>query len=480
MREACLIHMDDIATLVCSQKALENLWHLAGAEPAALNTITLSGIDPVLPSSFCIGTAAQASIAAATLAASQMWQLRNNKSQRSYVDMRHAAAEFRSERYLRIDGKPPPELWDAIAGNYLTQNNRWIRLHTNFPAHRDGILELLKCDHDRAAVQKALSGWKAQEMEDEANSRGLLATMMRNRKEWREHEQGRAIDTMAPFTIEQTGDAPPRPLKSSARPLDHIRVLDLTRVIAGPVCGRTLAAHGAEVMAITAKHLPFMAPLVIDNGRGKLSAFLDLRDTQDKSRLIELVGQSDVFIQGYRPGAIASLGFSPEDLKDMRPGIISASLSAYGNHGPWASRRGFDSLVQMATGINAEEADVAGMSGPKTLPCQALDHAAGFILSFAIMIALHRRTMHGGSWHVSTSLAQAGRWIENLGRLEQGLKCPDPDRSDITDYLEVTTSGFGAISAVKPSGILNNSPAFWSKPSMPLGSHPPQWSTKQS
>ncbi len=467
--------MEETPALTSPQQALVDLWQLANGNPDLLNTITLIGTEPALPSSFCIGTAAQASIAAATLAASQVWQLRNNQSQQSHVDMRHAAAEFRSERYLQVNGKPAPELWDAIAGNYQTGDNRWIRLHTNFPAHRDGILELLKCDHDRASVQKALLGWKASDLEDEANARSLLATMMRSRKQWRCHEQGRAVGTMPPFTIEKTGDAPPRLLKPSARPLDNIRVLDLTRVIAGPVCGRTLAAHGAEVMRITAEHLPYMAPLVIDNGRGKLSAFLDLRDTQDKSRLVELVRQSDIFIQGYRPGAIASLGFSPQNLASLRPGIITASLSAYGTHGPWAKRRGFDSLVQMATGINVEEADAAGMTGPKTLPCQALDHAAGFILSFAVMMALHRQATIGGSWHVETSLAQAGRWIENLGRLDQGLNCPDPDRSDIADLLETSPSGFGEISAVKHSGILSGAPAYWSQPSLPLGSNPPHW-----
>jgi len=467
--------MENTPALTSPQQALDGLWRLASGEPTMLNTITLTGSDPVLPSSFCLGTAAQASIGAATLAASQLWQLRNNQSQQCHVDMRHAAAEFRSERYLQVNGKPAPELWDAIAGNYQTGDNRWIRLHTNFPAHRDGILELLKCSHDRASVQKALLGWKASNLEDEANARGLLATMMRSSKQWRAHEQGQAVDNMAPFTIEKTGDAPPRTLKASVRPLDKIRVLDLTRVIAGPVCGRTLAAHGAEVMRITAEHLPSMAPLVIDNGRGKLSAFLDLREAQDKSRLVELVRQSDVFVQGYRPGTLADRGFSPGKLATMRPGIITASLSAYGTHGPWARRRGFDSLVQMATGLNVEEGTAAGMTGPKALPCQALDHAAGLILSFAVMMALHRQVTIGGSWHVETSLAQAGRWVENLGRLDQGLNCPDPDRSNIADLLQTTPSGFGEISAVRHAGILDKSPAYWAQPARPLGSNPPQW-----
>jgi len=338
--------MEETTALTSPQAALYALWQLAEGNPDLLKSISFTGTEPALPSSFCIGTAAQASIGAATLAASQLWQLRNNASQQAHVDMRHAAAEFRSERYLRVDSKPAPDLWDAIAGNYQTRDNRWVRLHTNFPIHRDGMLAILKCDHTRDAVQKALLSWDARDIESEANARGLLATMMRSREEWRTHEQGRILGQMPLFTIEKTGDAPPRHLESAPRPLSNIRVLDLTRVIAGPVCGRTLAAHGADVMRITAKHLPFMAPLMIDNGRGKLSAYLDLRTPQDTAKLAELVRQSDVFVQGYRPGAIASHGFSPEILANMRPGIVTASLSAYGNQGPWAERRGFYSLVQ--------------------------------------------------------------------------------------------------------------------------------------
>lgn len=465
-------------TTTSSKAALQELLTLAQiTDEALLASITLSGNEPVFPSSYCIGTAAQTSIAAATLAASQIWQLRNNKSQRASVDMRHAAIEFRSERYLRIDGNPPPELWDKIAGCYKTSDDRWLRLHTNFPRHREGILELLQCDYDRDAVTQALLTRQAEKFEQEAADNSLLATMMRSREEWQEHPQGKVVSSQALFTIEKIGEAPPTPFAPAARPLSNIKVLDLTRVIAGPVCGRTLAAHGANVMRLTASHLPSMQPLVIDNGRGKRSAHLDLRSQTSKAQLAELVSQSDVFVQGYRPGTIAARGFSPEQLAQKKPGIVSASLSAYGTQGPWAKRRGFDSLVQMASGINHEEARRSGTTDPKVLPCQALDHAAGYILSFAIMCALHRRMTIGGSWHVSTSLAQAGQWIESLGHLPTIPECPDISQEDATPYLMNIPSGFGTLSVVKHAGILSVTPAHWELPSMPLGSHLPQWTT---
>ncbi len=155
-------------------------------------------------------------------------------------------------------------------------------------------------------------------------------------------------------------------------------MLDLTRVIAGPVCGRTLAAHGADVLLVTAAHLPQMGTLVIDNGRGKLSGFVDLRDAAGRETLAALTRDADIFVQGFRPGAIGGHGFTPEQAARLRPGIVYVSLSAYGHAGPWANRRGFDSLVQNANGINHAEAEAAGAAQPKPLPCQAIDHASGY------------------------------------------------------------------------------------------------------
>jgi len=353
--------------------------------------VDLPGAEPVLPSSFAIGTAAQASIAAAALAAAELWRLRTGERQRVRVPMRDAAIEFRSERYLRIDGQPAPELWDKIAGAYRCGDGRWVRLHTNFPHHRDGVLALLRCEHDRAAVERALQGWRAETFETAAAEAGLVVTAMRNFGEWDGHPQGRAVARLPALSIEKIADAPAKGLPAAKRPLGGIRVLDLTRVIAGPVCGRCLAAHGADVMLITAPHLPFMLPLVIDSGRGKLSAQLDLRDEPARRQLRQLIYGADVFVQGYRPGALRALGFGPEEAARLRPGIVYVSLSAYGHLGSWAGRRGFDSLVQTAAGFNASEAEAAGVDQPKPLPAQALDHASGYLMAFGAMTALARR-----------------------------------------------------------------------------------------
>jgi crotonobetainyl-CoA:carnitine CoA-transferase CaiB-like acyl-CoA transferase len=461
------------------RKILADLWRAAGQPEAGLEAVTLTGAEPALPSSFAVGTAAQATVAASALAANELWQLRTGRRQRVSVDMRHAGIEFRSERYLRIDGKPPHEHRDKTVGVYRTGDGRWIRLHTNLPHHRAGTLKLLGADYDRASVQRAIDDWEAFKLEDAAAAAGLVVTATRSFEEWDAHPQGRAVASLPLFGIERIGDAPAEPLPAGDRPLAGIKVLDLTRVIAGPVCGRTLAAHGADVLNITAAHLPAMEALVIDTGRGKLTAQIDLREPAGREKLADLLRQADIFIQGYRPGAIARYGFGAEEAARLRPGIVCVSLCAYGHEGPWAGRRGFDSLVQNANGLNVAEAEAAGASGPnpepRPLPAQAFDHATGFLMAFGAMAALRRRATEGGSWHVRCSLAQTGHWIRNLGRIHGGLAFPNPSFDDVRDLMEDNPSGFGRLTGVRHSAVLSETPARWVRPSMPLGSHSAEW-----
>jgi crotonobetainyl-CoA:carnitine CoA-transferase CaiB-like acyl-CoA transferase len=302
--------------------------------------------------------------------------------------------------------------------------------------------------------------------------------MARSFAEWDAHPQGRAVADIPPLIIERIGDTPPQPLTlEPQRPLAGVRVLELTRAVAGPVAGRSLASHGADVMLITAPHLPSILPLTIDTGRGKLSAHLDLRATTARKALRDLVRHSDIFLQGYRPGAIAGHGFSPEELAELRPGIICVTLSAYGHEGPWRGRRGFDSLVQNANGMNFAEAAAAGEEKPRPLPCQANDHASGYLLAFGAMAALHRRATEGGSWHVRVGLAPTAQWIRNLGRLHDVLSAPDLSPEDIADRLEEIESGFGRLTVVRDAPRMSRTPPAWTRPSVPLGTHTPIWPT---
>jgi len=455
---------------------LGELWRWAGEDLAALDWAQLTGGDPVLPSDFKIATVAAASIAAAGLAAAELWRLRSGRRQHVAVDARAAAAAFRSERYLRVDGRTPPGAWHPVSGFYRAGDERWIQLHCNFPHHREGALRVLGCDGIRDAVTAAVAKRKAAELEDGLAAAGLCAGMVRAPAEWQQHPQARAVATLPLFEIVRIGDAPAEAAGRGERPLSGVRVLDLTRVIAGPVCGRTLAGHGANVLLVTAEHLPAIEVHLMDGGFGKRSARLDLRRADHLEQLRVLMRHADVVCQSYRPGALAARGLSPEDLARLRPGIVYVTLSAYGHVGPWRERRGFDSLVQSVSGIAHEGGVAAGTDGPRHLPAQALDHATGYLAAFGAMVALARRAREGGSYLVRVSLAQTGRWLDRLGRVA-GHGVPDPRVEDVEAFLQTTATPFGVLRHVSPAPILSETPASWARPSVPLGTHAPEWWT---
>jgi crotonobetainyl-CoA:carnitine CoA-transferase CaiB-like acyl-CoA transferase len=245
-------------------------------------------------------------------------------------------------------------------------------------------------------------------------------------------------------------------------------------VIAGPECGRTLASHGADVLLVTSPHLPSLPSLVIDTGLGKLSASLDLRRPGDGDRLRSLIAGADVFSQSYRPGALARLGFGPEEVARLRPGIVYVTLSAYSHAGPWRERRGFETLIQSVSGLAHEQGVAGGLARPQHLPAQVVDHAAGYLAAFGALVALARRAREGGSYLVRVSLAQTGRWIDSLGRVA-GRTAADQTLADVRDLLAERDSPFGRLSHVVPAARLSETPASWSRPPVPLGTHEPVW-----
>ena len=469
-----------------SKNILERLWQSLGLPPEALQNALLTGADPVLPSSFAVGAAAQTTIAAAALAACELGYLRGLPRQKVCVNMQHAALECVGWFSLNEE---VPELWDKLSGLYRCRDG-WARIHANFEHHRNGALRLLGLDPataERGDVEREMRMRSAFEFETAVAEAGLVATALRSFDEWDATLQGMAIAAQPLFTIEPIGsarDVPPLSLASckGQHPLHGVRVLDLTRILAGPVAGRTLAAYGADVMLINSPHLPNIGSIA-ETSRGKLSAHADLRTATGRETLNQLLAGVNVFIQGYRPQGLAVLGFGPRDVAACRPGIVYASLSAYGASGPWATRRGFDSLVQTAMGFNDAEGkayrgecdecgDQDAGSKPKPLPMQILDHATGYLLACGISVALVRQQQEGGSWHVKVSLAQTAHWLRSLGRIQNGFNVVAPDAET---FLETSPSGFGKLTAIRHSAQLAHTPAVWTRPSMPPGSHAAVW-----
>ncbi|MAY67058.1 MAG: carnitine dehydratase [Rhodospirillaceae bacterium] len=459
-----------------SQQALAEILDAVSWEGRASDTLAFSGDDPQLPSTFRLATAGAAVLGAVGLAADALWRLKTGRTQDIAVDLRAAALAMRSNRHVRVGTAGFGAAWADISGLYRCADGRWVQLHCNYPWLAEGILDILGCSSDRAAVTAALGTWDAAAFEAAVAERNLCAFMVRSKDEWAAHPQGEAVAGLPLMSIEKIGDAPAEPMPTGDRPLSGIRALELVRVIAGPVCGRTLAEHGAQVMRIGRPDRPDDDSLLRDTGHGKLAANLDLRDPGAPDTLDALIKQADVVTQGHRPGTLAGRGLAPERLADLRPGIVFVSLSAWGHEGPWAHRRGFDSLAQCAMGIAAEH---GGLDTPRHLPAQALDYVSGYLAAFGAMEALRRRATIGGSWLVRLSLAQSGHWIDHLGRVsdDAAKQRTEPGYDDVKDLMEIHDTAWGPMEHLKPVVRMSETPPRWDLPAAPLGTHPPAWPT---
>ena len=458
-----------------AQTALTELLTLGGLPASAADRVDLNGEDPVLPTQFKIGAAGGAVLAATGVAVSELWRLQTGRTQTVTVDVPAAAISLRSSRYMRINGGPAPHERAPLMRFFPAADGRWVFLHANFPNLKEAALRILGVPDDVNAVAAAISKWKGEEFETAMHEGGACGSFVRTPEEWAAHPHAHAIAPLPAVEIIKIGDAPPRPLPGGARPLSGVRVLDLTRVIAGPTAARTLAEHGADVLRITRIGLADSGSLDLDTGIGKLSANLDLREADQYAKMRELISTADVFSQSYRPGTLAARGFSPEALAEMRPGIVYVTLSAWGHEGPWRLRRGYDTVVQAATGLAHASGDA---SGPKHLPVAAIDYVAGNLMAYGALVALARRATEGGSWMVRASLARAGKWIVDRGLVKPAdyANAPEDLPEDVVDRMctEVDAPD-GRIRYLAPIVKLSETPAHWVRPPAPLGYHPAAW-----
>src|SRR3989475_3663703 len=461
--------------------ALHTLLPIAGWPEERASAVEITGgTDPILPTPFRISETSAAALAAIGLAAADLWELHTGRRQEVAVDTRQATASLRSGRYMQMDGAPVSTERNTVMGVYPAKNGRWSYLHCNFPNHRAAALRVLGVPEEREAVRQAVAQWDALELEEAIIAAKGAGGMARAMAEWAQHPQPPAIASLPLMEIVKIGDCPPEKLPDGDRPLSGIRVLDLTRVLAGPTCARTLAEHGADVLKITGAHLPNIGYQEYDTGHGKLSAHLDLREPRDLETLRGLVREADVFSQGYRPGTLGQRGLSPEALAKLRPGIIFVSLCAFGHVGPWASRRGFDTVVQTVSGITSRQGELfPGTSpGPQFYPVSAIDYLTGYLMAFGALVALARRTREGGSWLVRISLAQTGRWLVGRGPVPEALLKDVPKEfapAELQRWSMTSDTPMGRLHHLGPVVRLSETPPRWARPSVPLGHHEPTW-----
>src|SRR5437763_8750132 len=464
-----------------TNEALRTILPIAGWSDERASAVEITGdTDPILPTPFRIGETSTAALAAVGLAVSDLWELRTGRRQGVAVDTRQATASLRSGHYMKMDGAPVSTERNTVMGTYPAKNGRWSYLHCNFPNHRAAALRVLGVPEDREAVRQAVAKWDALELEEAIIAAKGAGGMVRTMEEWAKHPQAAAIASLPLMEIVKIADSPPETLPDGDRPLSGVRVLDLTRVLAGPTCARTLAEHGADVLKITGAHLPNLGYQEFDTGHGKLSAHLDLRQPKDVATLKDLVREADVFSQGYRPGTLGGRGLSPEELAQIRPGLVYISLCAFSHVGPWASRRGFDTVVQNVSGITLRQGELfpGKEPGPQFYPVSAIDYLTGYLMAFGAMVALARRAREGGSWLVRISLAQTGRWLVGRGEVPEA-ELKDVPKEFTADELQrwsmESQTPVGRLRHLKPTVQLSETPPHWARPSVPLGYNEPAW-----
>ena len=446
-----------------------------GIEYAAGEKVRFIGADPVFPTPYRIGAAGAAVLGALGLSLLNLQRQAYGQAPGMEISVRAAAAALRSDRYVKVNGLSGRRPSDGVSGLYQVSGGRWNYLHCNLPLHRQAIARVLGVAPQREPMAEAALRWNSLDLEQAVDLAGGCAPSVRTPEEWKALPNTRAVASEPLVDIRKIADCPPIPLRGGDRPLSGLRVIDLSRVLAGPTCGRLLAEYGAEVLKITCDRYPDSPSQETDTGYGKRKISLDIASPAGRERLQALLRNCDVFSQAYRHDAMPHLGFSVEQVAAIRPGIIYASLNAFGFTGPWRNRRGFDTVIQAASGM----AHVAGKGEkPKISPASALDYLTGHLMAFGVIVALERRARIGGSYCVNVSLARTCEWLMAMGLVEDHLIGPagaDLKADELAHWLIDVPTPHGTLTRLRPlirfsDGRLETLPTWKS-----LGSTEPAW-----
>jgi crotonobetainyl-CoA:carnitine CoA-transferase CaiB-like acyl-CoA transferase len=456
----------------------------SGLEQPPADEVTIAGADPVFSTRFKVGETCAAVLGGVGVAVSDIWEIKTGRRLKVAIDVRHTAAGLRSSAYLQRPGpdgafKPVVnknhEAMRAITQPWPTKDGRWVLPHFGLPNLQARMLKLLDCEPDSESVAEAVAKWDALDLEAAIDEARVCGGMVRSYDEWLAHPHGRVLAEKPIVEIIKIGESDPEPLPKGGRPLRGICALDLTRILAGPMAARTLAEHGADVLMVTAERLPQIPEHVLDTNHGKRSCFLDLAQSEDASRLKALVKGADVFSQGYRPGMIGKLGFAPEEVAALRPGIIYASINCYGADGPFSHRGGWEQVAQTMTGLCHEGRTATRPNGPALLPAAACDYTTGYLAAYGILLALAKRAQDGGSYHVRVSLCQSGMFIYRQGKVafpELGL---DLSPAELDAVRIESRPKSGPLRHLGPILKFSEAQPHWTRPTPQLGGDALEW-----
>jgi CoA-transferase family III len=452
-----------------AKRLIQEISTSLGLGDSSIDCLELVG-EGDLYSAYAVTDLASAAIAAAAISLAQLVGRASRNIPAVTVDRRLSSLWFGWS--IRPNGWNMPAVWDPIAGDYPTRDG-WIRLHTNAPHHRKAVQQVLGGHGDKTDIARRVAIWSKGDLESAIVEAGGCAAEMRAASEWIEHPQGAAV-AAEPLVHLSVSDRSTRTTwtPSPSRPLAGLRVLDLTRVLAGPVATRFLAGYGADVLRID----PYgweERGIVPEVTLGKRCARLDLHERADRKQFEDLLSQCDILVHGYRPGALDNLGYASAQRRAFSPGLIDVSLSAYGWSGPWAKRRGFDSLVQMSSGIAHTGMEWMKADRPVPLPVQALDHATGYLIAATVVRAVERRLEQGIGTEAQLSLARTAKLLVDTASTGPRPPLKPESSEDLASPVENTD--WGSARRIKFPVTIVGTDVQWTYPARELGSSVPAW-----
>jgi len=469
--------------------AFAELMAIRAGSALAADEVTITGSDPLFRTPFRIGETLAMALAARGVAANDLWELRTGTRQTISVDARAAAMTSLYGRevtllrdaggqYQPVPVAPALKHMVAMTQPWEAADRRWVLPHTNLPHLKQRVFDVLGCEDTVDSIKTAVGRWKSDDLDRAISAAHACAAKVLTPEEWLAHPQGKYLAARPVVEITRLADGAPEPLPPGGdQPLSGIRVLDLTRILAGPTTSLGLAEHGADVLMVTAPDLPQVPSFVRDTSHGKRSCFLDLKQAAEADTLRSLVKDADVLVEGYRPGRLAARGFGIDALTKLRPGLIYVSVNCFGSGGPLAGRAGWDQIAQAITGICHTQGIATAAGQPKLAPAPVCDFITGFLGTYGALLALARRAREGGSYHVQVSLCQGAMLFQRQGLIDNFEDAPGqltPEEFEAAS-VRVDNTPYGDLKTLGPVLRMSQTPCRWSRPTPKLGGDRAEW-----